>query len=79
MTPTRLGAAAAAVLTCMLLQATIVAPLTAPFPVCLTAVLIGAVGLTDGPGTGMFGASGKSSGCGQLPRAHRGSRLKVLG
>ena len=53
MTATRVAAAVAALITALLLQATVVAPATYPWPVSLPAVLVAAVALVDGPGTGM--------------------------
>jgi cell shape-determining protein MreD len=49
----RLLAGLTALLTALLLQATVVAPLTMTVPVSLPAVLVGAVALVDGPGTGL--------------------------
>lgn len=43
----------AAILTALLLQATLVAPVFAPFAVSLPAVLVAAVALVDGPAAGM--------------------------
>jgi cell shape-determining protein MreD len=53
MTRLRLLAGLTALLTVLLLQATIVAPLAGTLPACLPAVLVGAVALVDGPGTGL--------------------------
>ncbi len=53
MTRARVAAAAAGILTALLLQATLLAPLCAPLPVSLPAVLVAAVAFTDGPATGM--------------------------
>ena len=53
MTRARIAAAAAGILTALLLQATLVAPLCAPLPVSLPAVLVAAVAFMDGPATGM--------------------------
>ncbi|HEU5267555.1 MAG TPA: rod shape-determining protein MreD [Jatrophihabitans sp.] len=53
MTATRVAAAAAALITALLVQATVVGPATYPWPVSLPAVLVAAVALVDGPGTGM--------------------------
>jgi hypothetical protein len=53
MTRARIAAAAAGILTALLLQATVVGPALAPWPVSLPAVLVGAVALVDGPATGM--------------------------
>jgi len=45
-------------ITALLLQATLVGPLTLPVPVSIAAVLVAAVALVDGPATGMsFGFS----------------------
>jgi cell shape-determining protein MreD len=52
-TRARVAAAAAGLVTSLLLQATLVGPVTAPFPVSLPAVLVAAVALVDGPATGM--------------------------
>lgn len=49
----RLVAAIAGLLTALLMQATLVAPVTTPWPVSLPAVLVAAVALVDGPATGM--------------------------
>lgn len=53
MTRVRAAAAIAAVLTVLLLQATLVGPLTMPVPASLPALLVAAVALVDGPGTGL--------------------------
>jgi rod shape-determining protein MreD len=53
MTRSRVAAAAAGIVTALLLQATLVGPVTAPFPVSLPAVLVAAIALVDGPATGM--------------------------
>jgi hypothetical protein len=53
MTPPRIAAAAAGIVTALLLQATLVGPVCAPLSVSLPAVLVAAVALTDGPATGM--------------------------
>ncbi|HEV7204857.1 MAG TPA: hypothetical protein VGN18_09615 [Jatrophihabitans sp.] len=53
MTRLRLVGAMAAILTVLLLQATLVAPVLAPLAVSLPAVLVAAIALTDGPSTGM--------------------------
>ena len=53
MTRSRVAAAAAGIVTALLLQATLVGPVTAPLPVSLPAVLVAAVALVDGPATGM--------------------------
>jgi hypothetical protein len=53
MTPVRVAAAAAAILTALLFQATLIGPLTVPVAVSLPAVLVAAVALVDGPATGM--------------------------
>lgn len=49
----RVFAALAAVLTALLLQATLVAPWSGPVPVSLPAVVVAAVALVDGPGAGI--------------------------
>jgi rod shape-determining protein MreD len=49
----RITAALAGMLTALLLQATLVAPATAPWLVSLPAVLVAAVALVDGPAAGM--------------------------
>lgn len=43
----------AAIVTALLLQATVVGPASYPWPASLPAVLVAAVALVDGPGTGM--------------------------
>lgn len=53
MTRARVAVAAAGILTALLLQATLVGPVTNPFAVSLPAVLVAAVALVDGPATGM--------------------------
>jgi cell shape-determining protein MreD len=53
MTPLRATAAAAAILTALLLQGALVAPVFAPLVVSLPAVMIAAVALHDGASTGM--------------------------
>lgn len=53
MTRTRAAAALAAIITALLLQATLVAPLTLPVPISLPALVVAAVALVDGPGTGL--------------------------
>lgn len=53
MTRTRVAAALAATITALLLQATLIGPLTVPVAVSLPAVLVAAVALVDGPATGM--------------------------
>jgi rod shape-determining protein MreD len=53
MTPSRLAAATAAIVTALVLQATFVAPLAGSAPVSLLAVLVAAVALVSGPGTGI--------------------------
>jgi rod shape-determining protein MreD len=52
-TASRVTAAMAAIVTALLLQATVVGPATYPWPASLPAVLVAAVALVDGPGTGM--------------------------
>lgn len=49
----RLAAAVAGLLTVLLLQATVIAPVVAPVAVSLPAVLVGAVALIEGPGSGI--------------------------
>jgi hypothetical protein len=49
----RIAAAAAAIVTALLLQGSLLAPLVAPVPVSVPAVLVAAVALIDGPGVGM--------------------------
>jgi cell shape-determining protein MreD len=53
MTPARVAAALAAMLTALLLQATLVGPVTMPEQLSLPAVLVAAVALQSGAGTGM--------------------------
>jgi len=53
MTRARVVAALAAMVTALLLQATLVAPATSPWLVSLPAVLVAAVALVDGPAPGM--------------------------
>ncbi len=53
MTRSRVLAAIAGIITVLLLQATVVAPATYPWPVSLPAVLVAAVALADGPASGM--------------------------
>ncbi len=53
MTRARVAVALAGTLTALLLQATVVAPATTPWPVSLPAVLVAVVALVDGPATGM--------------------------
>lgn len=53
MTRARIAAGAAGIVTVLLLQATVVAPAAAPWPVSLPAVLVAVVALVDGPATGM--------------------------
>lgn len=53
MTRGRVAAASAAMVTALLLQATLVAPATDPWLVSLPAVLVAAVALVDGPAPGM--------------------------
>jgi rod shape-determining protein MreD len=52
-TPARVAAAAAAIGTSLLLQATLIAPATGNVPVSLPAVLVACVALVDGPATGI--------------------------
>jgi cell shape-determining protein MreD len=53
MTRARIAAAAAGIVTALLLQATVVGPGCAPLAVSLPALLVAAVGLVDGPAPGM--------------------------
>ncbi|MEO8889520.1 MAG: rod shape-determining protein MreD [Jatrophihabitantaceae bacterium] len=53
MTRARVAAAVAVILTAMLLQATLIGPVTLPVPVSLPAVVVAAVALIDGPGSGL--------------------------
>lgn len=53
MTRARVAAAAAAIVTALLLQATLVGPVCAPLAVSLPGVIVAAVALVDGPATGM--------------------------
>lgn len=53
MTRGRIAAAAASILTVLLLQATVIGPSVAPLAVSLPAVLVAAVALVDGPSTGL--------------------------
>lgn len=53
MRPARIAAAIASILTVLLLQGTLVGPVTSPFPISLPAVLVAAVALVDGPAAGM--------------------------
>lgn len=53
MTRARVAAAVAAIVTALLLQATVVSPATYPWPISLPAVLVAAVALCDGAGTGI--------------------------
>jgi rod shape-determining protein MreD len=58
MTRSRVLAALAAIITALLLQATLIGPLTMPFAASLPAVLVAAVAQVDGPAAGMsFGFS----------------------
>ena len=57
MTRSRVAAGAAVIVTSLLLQATLIGPLTMPAAVSLPAVVVAAVALVDGPATGMsFGS-----------------------
>lgn len=59
MTRHRVAAGSAAMITALLLQATIIGPVMLPVTVSLPAVLVAAVALVDGPGVGMaLGFSG---------------------
>jgi rod shape-determining protein MreD len=49
----RLIAALTGIITALLLQAVLIAPVAAPWPVSLPAVLVAAVALVDGPAAGM--------------------------
>ncbi|HTZ44114.1 MAG TPA: rod shape-determining protein MreD [Jatrophihabitans sp.] len=53
MTASRLAAAVAGLLTALLLQASLVGPLTFPVPVSLPALLVVVVGIYAGPGVGI--------------------------
>ena len=53
MTRARIVAAAAGSITALLVQATLVGPVTAPLAVSLPALVVAAVALVDGPATGM--------------------------
>jgi rod shape-determining protein MreD len=53
MTPRRIAAALAVVLTALVLQASFVGPILAPLSVSLPAVLVACVALVSGPGTGI--------------------------
>ncbi|HZY77693.1 MAG TPA: rod shape-determining protein MreD [Jatrophihabitantaceae bacterium] len=53
MTRARAAAGLAAILTALLLQGTVIGPWAGPVPVSLPAVLVAAVALVDGPGSGM--------------------------
>jgi rod shape-determining protein MreD len=53
MTPARIAAAAAAIGTALLLQATLIGPASGAVPVSLPAVLVACVGLVNGPATGI--------------------------
>ncbi|WP_375484420.1 hypothetical protein [uncultured Jatrophihabitans sp.] len=53
MTRARVAAAAAAVITALLLQAALVGPVVSPYAVSLPLVLVACVGLVDGPATGL--------------------------
>jgi rod shape-determining protein MreD len=52
-TRARIAAASAAILTVLLLQATLIGPVTSPWAVSLPAVLVAAVAIQDGPGPGI--------------------------
>jgi cell shape-determining protein MreD len=52
-TRARAAAALAAILTALLLQGSVVGPWAGPVPVSVPAVLVAAVALVDGPGSGM--------------------------
>src|SRR5579875_1043228 len=53
MTPARIAAAAAAIGTALLLQATLIAPAAGDVPISLPAVLVACVALVNGPATGI--------------------------
>jgi len=53
MTASRIAAAVAGVLTVLLLQASLIGPLTFPVPVSLPALLVAVVGIYAGPGVGL--------------------------
>lgn len=53
MTRARVAVAAAGIVTALLLQAALVGPVVAPYAVSLPLVLVAAVGLVDGPATGL--------------------------
>jgi cell shape-determining protein MreD len=53
MTRVRLAAGLAALLTCLALQAGVIAPLVMSVPISLPALLVAAVALCDGPGAGI--------------------------
>ncbi len=58
MTARRFAAAVAAILTVLLLQATLISPLVPAVPLSLPAVIVASVALTSGPGAGIaFGFS----------------------
>jgi cell shape-determining protein MreD len=52
-TPARLVAAAAAIATALLLQATVIGPAAGAVPISLPAVLVAAIALVNGPATGI--------------------------
>src|ERR1700709_2482824 len=53
MTRGRVAVAAAGIVTALLLQAAVVGPVVSPYAVSLPLVLVAAVGLVDGPATGL--------------------------
>lgn len=53
MTPARVVAAAAAIGTALLLQATVIGPAAGSVPISLPAVLVAVIALVDGPATGI--------------------------
>ena len=53
MTRARIAAAMAGIITALLLQATLIGPVSGAVPVCLPAVVVAAVALVEGPATGM--------------------------
>ena len=53
MTPRRIAAALAIILTALVLQATFIAPVSGSLPVSLPAVVLACIALVSGPGTGI--------------------------
>ncbi len=72
MTRIRALAALAAIITALLLQATLVAPLTMPVPISLPALVVAAVALSDGPGAGL--SFGFATGLRRRPRVRASGR-----